>query len=134
MKILFFCRFLNQMRLPKTVFWTNIKKMFFAIQYINILQLTKTFVDNMCALVLWKQRNGCNIFFMNVTKNNKTFCQNKVLVCSKVMFLAFLKTLKLFLAIFFIIFCSIHAKWFCNYFLIFYQTKSTCFSKSFLNC
>ena len=53
---------------PENCFWTNIKKMFFAIQYINILQLTKTFVDNMCALVLWKPRNGCNIFFYECDK------------------------------------------------------------------
>ena len=28
----FFCRFLDQIRLQKTVFWSNIKKMFFSIQ------------------------------------------------------------------------------------------------------
>ena len=40
--------------------------------------------------VLKNQEMVAKAFFMNVTKNNKTFCQKKVVGCSKVLFLAFL--------------------------------------------
>ena len=49
----------------------------FSIQYFYILQFTITFVDNMCDLAFKKSRNGSNSIFMNVTKNNQTFCQKK---------------------------------------------------------
>ena len=63
-----FCRFLDQIWLQKTVFWTNIKKMFFSIQYLNILQLPKTFVDNTCVLSYKKTRNGDKSIFYECDK------------------------------------------------------------------
>ena len=55
MKIFVFCRFLDQIRLQKTVFWTN--RDVFVIQYLNILQLIKTVVDAMCVLFYKKIKN-----------------------------------------------------------------------------
>ena len=44
-----FCKFLDQIRLQKTVFWTYIKNnVFFSIKCLNIFILTKPFVDKMC--------------------------------------------------------------------------------------
>ena len=50
----------------------------------------------MRVLSLKNQEMGSKTFFMEVTKNNKTFGQKNVLMCSKVTFLAFLNTPKLF--------------------------------------
>ena len=59
-KVLVFLRFLDQIRLTKTGFWTNIEiNVFFSIQYLNILQFIKTVVDNMCVLFYKKSRQGC---------------------------------------------------------------------------
>ena len=64
----FFCRFLNQIRLQKTVFWTSMEWNFFSIQYWNILQFTKTFFDNMCVLSYTKSRKGCKSIFHDCNK------------------------------------------------------------------
>ena len=42
--------------------------MFFSIQYLNILQFTKTVVDNMCVLFYKKLRNGCKSIFHEYDK------------------------------------------------------------------
>ena len=59
----FFVGFLDQIRLQKTVFRTNNKKRKNLIQYLNILQLTKTFFDNMCILSYKKLRKGWKSIF-----------------------------------------------------------------------
>ena len=64
----FFCRFLDQIWLKKTVLWTNITQMLFLIQYGNILQFTKTFAYNMCILSLKNQKRVEKAFFMTMTK------------------------------------------------------------------
>ena len=59
-------------------------------------------------------------------KNNKTFCQKKVLGCSKVLFLAFLNTLKLFFGKMFCYFLSQSWQLLLLPFLaFFYKTKRT---------
>ena len=59
--------------------------MFFSKQFLNILQFIKIVVDTMC--VLFQKKNKelvAKAFFMDETKKyNKTFCQKKVLGCSK---------------------------------------------------
>ena len=68
MKILFFCRFLDQIRLQKTVFWTNIEQNIYSIPYLNMLQFIKTVVDTMCGLFYEKKRNGCHSIFHECDK------------------------------------------------------------------
>ena len=63
MKILVFCRFLDQIRLQKTVFWTNTKKMFFSIQYLNILQFIKLLLTPCAFCFIKKIINDCKSIF-----------------------------------------------------------------------
>ena len=94
------------------------KKMFFSIQYLNILKFIKTVVTNM--YVLFYKKWLLKHFFMNVTKKIIKHFAKKVLGCSKLLFLAFLNTLKLFLAKYFIIFFSHSSKILFQPFLYFF--------------
>ena len=67
MEILVYCRFLDQIWLQKTVSWTNIED-FFLIQYFNILQFTKTVVDNMCVLSFLKIKKWLKRHFYECDK------------------------------------------------------------------
>ena len=81
--------------------------MFFKIQYLYNLQFIKTFADNMCVLSLkFEGKNGCKSIFHKYEEKKEKKIQKKVFVSLKVLFLAFLNTLKLCVAKCFIIFLS----------------------------
>ena len=65
-----FWRFLDQIWLTKTGFWTNIKMYsFLSIQYLNILQFIKKLLFTTCAFCFMKnQEMVAKAFLMNVTK------------------------------------------------------------------
>ena len=62
-----------------------------------------------------------NIFFTSMKKNNETFFQKKVLVCSEVSHGRALNTLKLLLAKCFIIFFHAYEKYVSHHFKNFHQ-------------
>ena len=96
-KFWFFEGFWIKFGSKKLVFGLTSKNIFFSMQYLNILQTIKTVVDNMCVLFYKKSRNGWKSIFHECDgKIIKHFTKKKVLGCSKVLFLAFLNTLKLF--------------------------------------
>ena len=136
MVIWFFVGFWIKFGSRKLLFGLTLNKMFFLIQSFNILQFTKTFNHNMCVLSFkkinkWFEKQFSWMWHKNKNKI-KTFCQKKVLVCSKMLFLVFLNPLKLLSAKCYIIFISHSWKMLFQPFIIFYKTKRTCCQQKFL--
>ena len=94
MKIVSFCRFLDQIRLQKSVGTKNV----FLNPIFKYLQFTKEIIDNMCGLSYKKINKWLQKHFswMWRRKNNKTFCQKKFFFKFKNAKIAPLNTLKLF--------------------------------------
>ena len=68
-KLLFFCRFLDQIGLQKLFFgltWSE--TLFFSIQYWKKLQFTKTFFDNIYVFRIKNKYMVTKAFFMNAIK------------------------------------------------------------------
>ena len=132
-----FLKVLDHNWFQKTVFGLTSKKMFLLIQYLNILQFIRTVVDNMCVLFYKKSRNGCKSIFNDCDKKKtkKNILPKKVLACSKVFFLAFFNTPKLFFVKMFYYFLSHSLKMLLKHFSIFYKNKTHMLSTTvFINC
>ena len=67
-KFCFFVGFWIKFGSRNLFFGLTSEKMFFSIQYLNILQFTKTFVDNIWVLSFKKSRNGCKSIFHECDK------------------------------------------------------------------
>ena len=95
MTYLVICRLLDQTRLQKTIFWTNIEKTLFSIKYLNALGfMSNFFFDNMCILSCEKSTNKSKIFFHDCKKKKKKIILVCLKLCVCVFLLAFWHRLK----------------------------------------
>ena len=107
--------------------------MFFSIQYLNILQLPKTFVENTCIFSYEKSRNGSKSIFHEFDKKIIKYIANQSFSVFKgAIFGIFEHTKTFFWQNGLIFYCHNHDKCFCNHFLIFYKTKRKCCQQQFL--
>ena len=93
MTVLFFVGFWIKFKSKKLFFGLTWKIMFFSIQYLNNLQFTKTFADNMSVLSLKKERqNGCKSIFHEYDKKKQLniFTKRKVQFVQRCYFWPFL--------------------------------------------
>ena len=76
MEILGFCLFLNQIRLHKTIFWTNMEFFSSSIQYNIFSNLLKLLLTTSAFCLIQKSEMIAKVYFINVTKKLNIF-QNK---------------------------------------------------------